>query len=94
MACGKPEPIKGLLRQFYTLKWVNSCWGALLPLQMQKNNINNFVASEEAAASDITQWLNCIVGNVGTRSWQEKRMCALKNGDIAGSAVSLMIISL
>ena len=52
-------------------------------------SIKPFVVS--IASSDDTQWLSCIVGNVGAMFREGRGMRGI-NYDICGSAVSILIV--
>ena len=42
------------------------------------------MAPEEAVSNDVTQWLSCIVGNVGARFWKQSTGRTLQSYDTAG----------
>ena len=45
------------------------------------------------AFNDFTQWLHCIVGNVeAQQALKRKKNLSNNNGDISGSAVSILFI--
>ena len=64
----------------------------------EKSSMKLFVAPEEAAfkslipSSDVTQWVGCIVGNVGTGFLKRKKNVWNKRGDIAGFPVAILTI--
>ena len=55
--------IKGRLHQFHTLKCVYRSWGALL---LMWKSLLWFQRKLHVIYREVTRWLSCIVGNVGT----------------------------